>query len=40
MATPKPKVGPADTGGVLFIGICATPEEMKADSDEKLANTI
>jgi hypothetical protein len=34
------KIGPADLGGVMLMGICATPEEMRAVEDDKVANTI
>jgi hypothetical protein len=33
------EIGPADTGGVLFVGICATPEEVRAVEADRLANT-
>jgi hypothetical protein len=34
------EIGPADLGGVLLVGICATPEEMRAVEEDRLANTI
>jgi hypothetical protein len=34
------EVGPADEGGVMFIGICATPEEVRAVEQDRLANSI
>jgi hypothetical protein len=34
------EIGPSDKGGVLFVGICATFEEMRAVENDKLANTI
>lgn len=34
------EIGPAETGGVLFVGICATPTEMKAVDDDRRANVI
>jgi hypothetical protein len=34
------EIGPADAGGVLFIGLCATPEEIRAVESGELANTI
>ena len=34
------EIGPADTGGVLFIGICATPQEMRAVEADRLAHSI
>jgi hypothetical protein len=34
------EIGPADTGGVLFVGICATPEEVRAVEKDRLASTI
>jgi hypothetical protein len=34
------KIGAADTGGVLVIGLCATPEEIRAVEREESARTI
>ena len=34
------EIGPADTGGILLVGICATPEEMRAVEDDRWADTI
>jgi hypothetical protein len=34
------EIGPADTGGVLFVGICVTPQETRAVEKDRLASTI
>ena len=34
------EIGPADRGAVLFVGICATSEEIRAFEDDRLANRI
>jgi|SRR5882757_3794721 len=34
------EIGSADVGGVLFIGICATPAEMKAAGSQRIAGAI